>query len=187
VLRGRVFVGLAIWFTAYNAAQSALIFQFVPLLTTWEVETTAILTSVALIGPMQVAGRVVLMCFSTRLETREIGLAVTVLLPAALLVLLFLPHTCLWLGLAATLYGAGNGIMTIVRGIAVSDLIGRTHYGAINGALTVPTTVAKALAPVAAAALWSAVGDPSLMLWTMLGSALVGTLGFAMALSGTSR
>ena len=50
--------------------------------------------------------------------------------------------------------------MTIVRGIAVSDLIGRTHYGAINGALTVPTTVAKALAPAVAAALWSVAGDP---------------------------
>jgi hypothetical protein len=164
-----------------------LIFQLVPLLTTWGVATATMLTSVAIIGPMQVAGRVVLMCFSTRLETREIGLAVTVLLPAALLILLCLPPTLLWLGLFATLYGAGNGIMTIVRGIAVSDLLGRTHYGAINGALTVPTTVAKALAPAVAAALWSVTGDPSLMLWTMLGSALVGTLGFAMALAGTSR
>jgi MFS family permease len=187
LMRGRVFMGLALWFTAYHAAQSAFIFQFVPLLTTWGVETAAILTSVALIGPMQVAGRVVLMCFSTRLETREMGLAVTVLLPAALLTLLYLPHTLLWLGLVATLYGAGNGIMTIVRGIAVSDLMGRAHYGAINGALTVPTTVAKALAPVAAAALWSAVGDPLLMLWTLLGSALLGTLGFGMALLGPSR
>src|SRR5215471_1144453 len=179
MLRGRVFVGLAIWFAAYNAAQSALIFQFVPLLTTWGVETAAILTSVAIIGPMQVVGRVVLMLLSTRLETREIGIAAAVLLPAALLTLLFLPHTFFWLGLVAALYGAGNGIMTIVRGIAVSDLLGRTHYGAINGALTVPTTVAKALAPAVAAALWSAAGDPSLMLWTMLGSALLGTLGFA--------
>jgi MFS family permease len=187
ILRGRVFVGLALWFTAYSAAQSALIFQFVPLLTTWGVETAAMLTSVAIIGPMQVAGRVVLMLFSTRLETREIGMAVTVLLPAALLTLLFLPPTLLWLGLVATLYGAGNGIMTIVRGIAVSDLIGRTHYGTINGALTVPTTVAKALAPAVAATIWSAAGDPSLMLWTILGSALLGTLGFGMALSGASR
>jgi predicted MFS family arabinose efflux permease len=187
VMRGRIFIGLALWFTAYNAAQSAFIFQLVPLLTIWGVATPIILTSVAIIGPMQVAGRVVLMCLSTRLETREMGLAVTVLLPTALLILLCLPPTLLWLGLCATLYGAGNGIMTIARGIAVSELIGRTHYGALNGALTVPTTVAKALAPVAAAALWSAVGDPSLMLWAMLGSALVGTLGFALALSGASR
>ena len=169
MLRGHVFMGLAIWFTAYNAAQSALIFQFVPLLTTWGVETATILTSVAIIGPMQVVGRIVLMCFSARLETREIGLAVMVLFPASVLALLFFPPTLLSLGLVATLYGAGNGIMTIVRGIAVSDLMGRTHYGAINGALTVPTTVAKALAPFLAAALWSAVGDPSLMLWTILG------------------
>lgn len=187
IMRGRVFIGLAIWFTAYNAAQSALIFQFVPLLTTWGVETAVILTSLAIIGPMQVAGRVILMCFSTRLETREIGIAVTVLLPAALLTLLFFPHTLLWLGLAATLYGAGNGIMTIVRGIAVSDLIGRTHYGTVNGALTVPTNVAKALAPVVAAALWSAARDPSLMLWAILGSALLGTVGFGVALAGASR
>ena len=186
ILRGRVFVGLAMWFTAYSAAQTAFIFQFVPLLTTWGVETTAMLTSVAIIGPMQVAGRIVLMCCSARLETREIGMAVTVLLPASVLALLFLPHTLL-AGLVATLYGAGNGIMTIVRGIAVSDLIGRTHYGAINGALTVPTTVAKAVAPFLAAALWSAVGDPALMLWTILGSALLGTVGFVLALSGASR
>jgi MFS family permease len=187
ILRGRVFVGLAIWFTAYNAAQSAFIFQFVPLLTTWGVETAAILTSVAIIGPMQVVGRIILMCFSTRLETREIGLAVTVLLPASVLALLFLPHTLLSLGLVATLYGAGNGIMTIVRGIAVSDLIGRTHYGSIHGALTVPINVAKALAPFVAAALWSAVGDSALMLWSILGSALLGTVGFVLALSGTPR
>ena len=187
MLRGRVFVGLAIWFTAYSAAQSAFIFQFVPLLTTWGVETAAILMSVAIIGPMQVVGRIVLMCFSARLETREIGMAVMVLLPAAVLALLFFPPTLLWLGLVAALYGAGNGIMTIVRGIAVSDLIGRTHYGAINGVLTVPTTVAKALAPFMAAAIWSAAGDPSLMLWTILGSALIGTVGFVLALSGASR
>jgi MFS family permease len=187
MLRGRVFVGLAIWFTAYSAAQSAFIFQFVPLLTTWGVETAAILTSVALIGPMQVVGRLVLMCFSARLETRQIGIAVMVLLPVSILALLCFPPTLLWLGLVATLYGAGNGIMTIVRGIAVSDLMGRTHYGAINGALTVPTTVAKALAPFLAAALWSAVGDPSLMLWAILGSALLSTVGFVLALSGPAR
>ena len=44
-----------------------------------------------------------LMAFSTRLETREIGTAVAVLLPAAVLALLCLPHTPAWLGLASAL------------------------------------------------------------------------------------
>jgi MFS family permease len=186
ILRGRVFWGLAIWFTAANATASGFVFQFVPLLTTWGVDMAAILTGVALIGPMQVAGRIVLMCFSARLETREIGTAVVILLPAAVLALLCLPHILVWLGLAAALYGAGNGVMTIARGTAVADLIGRTHYGAINGALTLPTMVAKALAPVVTAMIWSATGDPSLMLWTLLGSALVGAMGFVVALWGTA-
>ena len=186
ILRGRVFWGLAIWFTAANLTASGFVFQFVPLLTAWGIDMAAILTGVALIGPMQVAGRIVLMCFSSRLETREIGAAVVVLLPAAVLVLLCLPHTPVWLGVAAALYGAGNGVMTIARGTAVADLIGRTHYGAINGALTLPTMVAKALAPVVTAVIWSATGDPSVMLWTLLGSALIGAVGFVFALSATS-
>jgi predicted MFS family arabinose efflux permease len=186
IVRGRVFWGLAIWFTAANATASGFVFQFVPLLTAWGIGMTAVLTSVALIGPMQVAGRVVLMLFSGRLETREIGTAVVILFPAAVLSLLLLAHTPVWLGLAAALYGAGNGIMTIARGTAVADLIGRTHYGAINGALTIPTMIAKSLAPVATAAIWAATGDASLMLWTLLGSALVGAVGFLLALSGGS-
>jgi len=64
-------------------------------------------------------------------------------------------------------YGRGPG-----------DLLGHTHCGAINGA--------KALAPVAAA-LWAPAGDPSLMLGTMLGSVLVGTVGFGIALTGAAR
>jgi MFS family permease len=187
ILRGRAFWGLALWFTAANVTASGFVFQFVPLLTTWGVEMTAILTSVALIGPMQVAGRIILMLFSARLETREIGTAVVVLLPAAILALLGLAHTPVWLGLSAALYGAGNGILTIARGTAVADLIGRTHYGAVNGALTMPTMVAKALAPVVTAAIWTATGDPSLMLWMLLGSALLGAVGFLLALSGTSH
>jgi MFS family permease len=167
ILRGRIFWGLAVWFTAANATASGFVFQFVPLLTAWGVEMAAILTGVALIGPMQVAGRIVLMGFSARLATREIGTAVAILLPDAL-------------------YGAGNGVMTIARGTAVADLIGRTHYGAINGALTLPTMVAKALAPVVTAVVWSATSDPSLMLWALLGSALIGAVGFVCALSGTS-
>jgi MFS family permease len=186
ILRGRVFWGLTVWFTAANLTASGFIFQFVPLLTAWGVDMAAILTGVALIGPMQVAGRIVLMGFSARLETREIGIAVVILLPASVLVLLWLPHDPAWLGLAAALYGAGNGVMTIARGTAVADLIGRTYYGAINGALTLPTMVAKALAPVVTAVIWSATGDPSLMLCTLLGSALVGAAGFVFALSGPS-
>jgi hypothetical protein len=53
--------------------------------------------------------------------------------------------------------------------------------------VTIPFNVAKALAPVLAAALWSATSNPYLMLWAILISALIGTVGFVMALSGAPR
>ena len=49
--------------------------------------------------------------------------------------------------------------MTIVRGIAVPEMVSKEAYGAINGALIVPMTIARAFSPLGAAALWSAIGN----------------------------
>jgi hypothetical protein len=77
--------------------------------------------------------------------------------------------------------------MTIVRGVAIPEMISKEAYGAINGALVVPMTVSRALAPLAAAALWSATGNYAgtmmavvglsiLMVVTFWGAALTSTL-----------
>ena len=42
--RERAFWGLALWFTAYNAIGSALVFQFIPLMREWRLGTAAILS-----------------------------------------------------------------------------------------------------------------------------------------------
>ena len=54
---------------------------------------------------------------------------------AGVLLLLYVPHSLPALCVFAILYGVANGIMTIVRGTAVPDLLWREGYGAINGAL----------------------------------------------------
>ena len=183
--RARV-LGLAVWFTAANAAASGFVFQFVPLLTGWGVDMAAILTAVALIGPMQVAGRVVLMGFSARLETREIGTAVAVLLPAAVLALpLPAPHARLAQAGRRPLrrrewghdHRAGHGRGRPHRPHALRGRQWRAHP---------PDDGRKAPRPVVTAVIWSATGTPSLMLGALLGSALVGAVGFILALSGTS-
>lgn len=45
------------------------------------------------------------------------------------------------------IHGMANGVMTIVRGLAVPEMLTREAYGALNGVLALPGTVAKALAP----------------------------------------
>jgi hypothetical protein len=51
----------------------------------------------------------------------------------------------------AIIYGAANGVMTIVRGLAIPEMVTKRS----KGPLAFGVAVARALAPVAAAALWS--------------------------------
>ncbi len=51
------------------------------------------------------------------------------------------------------LYGASNGVLTIVRGIVPAELFGRTAFGSTLGSLAAPSLVARAVAPLACAGL----------------------------------
>jgi hypothetical protein len=73
-------------------------------------------------------------------------------------------------------YGAVNGISTVVRGTIVRDIFGSRNYGAISGALTLPTTLARAAGPAIGAMLWSLDGSYAPML---VGMAAIGGLGAA--------
>jgi hypothetical protein len=76
------------------------------------------------------------------------------------------------------LFGAANGVLTIVRGIAVPELMWREGYGAINGALTLPVNIARGLAPYGAAVIWSAAGNYDAVLWSAIGCGIIATAGF---------
>jgi MFS family permease len=123
------------------------------------------------------------MIFGARLDVPTMGGAALATFAAALLGLLLLPHGTAWLGASVALYGLGNGVMTVVRGTAVPELIGPEHYGAINGALAFPVMVARAFAPVAAASVWLWAGSPGWMLGALLSCAVLGGLGFALAVA----
>lgn len=136
----------------------------------------------ALIGPMQVAGRLAEMAVGRRTTPSRVGLIAMGLLPVSLL-LLVLAGTSGWIFVAfAVLYGAGNGVMTIVRGTIPLELYGRDHYGAVNGGLAAPVLVAKAAGPlVAAFALVVAHDYDTVALW-LAAAAATSLVFFALAL-----
>ncbi|MNT95329.1 hypothetical protein D3C72_2371860 [compost metagenome] len=78
-------------------------------------------------------------------------------------------------------YGAANGIFTIVRGMVVPEMLSRHAYGAINGLLTVPMTFARAAAPVGAAALWAVGSSYDTVLAAIVAVAVVLAAGFWLA------
>lgn len=184
MLASRRFWGLLVCFTAYGMTFSALTFHIIPLLAERGVETAAIIACVAAIGPMQVAGRMVLLFFGPKLTTRQAGIFVTVTLPASILGLIVLPPTLPWLIVFAGVYGAGNGVMTIVRGTAVPDLLTKEAYGTINGALSLISTIARAVAPFAAAAVWSYAGGYDAVLWMIFAGACLAAISFWVAARG---
>jgi hypothetical protein len=53
------------------------------------------------------------------------------------------------------LYGLGNGMLTIVKGTAIAQYVSREHVASLNGALGLPSAVARAAAPLALGLLWT--------------------------------
>jgi MFS family permease len=177
-LRNPVFWGLAICFVAYYTAFSAMTFHFIPLLTDRGVAAPVILGAIAAIGPAQVAGRVVLFALGGAFSSAVAGRLAVSAMPVAVLLLIAFPTSTIALFAFALLQGAGNGVLTIVRGTAVPDLMGREGYGAINGALALPANIARALAPFGAAVIWGLAGNYDAVLWAIFASAALGGLGF---------
>jgi hypothetical protein len=158
----------------------------VPLLTERGLAMTVVVGAMAVIGPAQVAGRVALLALGRHAHAALVGRVVVLIFPASVLLLLLFPASLTALFAFAALYGAANGIMTIVRGTAVPDLLWVEGYGAINGALALPATAAKAAAPFAAALIWAAAGGYEAVLWTIFAGSLLAVLGFWLA-AATAR
>ena len=93
----------------------------------------------------------------------------------AILVLAFAGQNLWWAVVFAILFGASNGIMTIVRGTAPAELFGQQQLGSLLGRLARPAFIAKAIAPVMFAAL---VAHGVSAGWAEVGLAIVAILGF---------
>ncbi|QKH38865.1 MFS transporter [Achromobacter pestifer] len=99
----------------------------------------------ALIGPAQVAGRLLEFGFLRRVHPLLSARLAALAHPAGVAVLL--GGGPVMAPLFAILHGAGNGILTIAKGTLPLALFGPQGYGARQGWLMMPARVAQALAP----------------------------------------
>lgn len=150
-----VFWALLAALTTYAAVFSAFTFHMYPLLLERGLNTTSVVQAIALIGPAQVAGRIILSIFARRIPIRLVGTVITLIFPLIFGALMLMQPGFWTIAVICIAYGAINGIFTIVRGMVVPEMLTRRAYGAINGLITVPVSAAKAAAPLGAAVLWS--------------------------------
>ncbi len=154
-LRGPVFWLLLLALSIYAATFSAFTFHMYPILQELDISTVDIVQALAIIGPAQVAGRILITLFASRTSMRLLGSIVIIVFPFVF-ALLAQPSPGFWLvaGIFAV-YGLCNGIFTIVRSLVAPEMLSQHAYGALNGLLVIPMTIARAVAPLAAAWLWA--------------------------------
>lgn len=184
-LRTPVFWALAICFTAYYATFAALTFHLVPLMVERHVSQPVILATMAVIGPAQVLARILWFTAGRSVSPKIVGLVITSAFPASVVILLIAGTSPVALILFAVIYGGANGMMTILRGTIVQDVLWTEGYGAISGLLSAPSNIAKGIAPISAALIWTIGQTYAPVEWTVLLVSLVSTAAFCVVTFST--
>ena len=128
----------------------------------------------AVIGVMQVVGRMFLYVLEKRLNPHVTNRWMPCLIPIGLLFLM-LGAGQVWAAMCFVLcYGVGNGLLTIVKGTAIAQYVSQAHTASLNGALGLPLALARAGSPFLLGLLWSPDGGYTLGLWLMWGMCWVG-------------
>jgi predicted MFS family arabinose efflux permease len=180
----RVLKNVAFWgFMATAILNGALFTGFsvhlIPLLVERGFELGVAVAAFSLIGPAQVAARIVIALSERKISMRTVGL-LTTMLPVVVFGLLgfIAPGSGLVVAFAL-LYGAANGMMTVVRGVLPSEIFGRADYGTIQGMLAAPTTLARAAGPFLFGLVWSWSGGYGAVVALGLALAVAALLSFA--------
>jgi MFS family permease len=179
-LRRRIMPFLLAGFAANAFVISAVHMHLIGLLAAIGLGASSALVG-ALLGPAQVAARVVEFATARNVSIHVASLAAVLALPIALAVLMAgapMLSAALAFGL---IFGAGQGLSYIVRGVLPLELFGRKGYGAVTGRINSARLFVSATAPFLTAFVFEQ-GGAQLALGTIL---LVAALG-AACLAGVS-
>ncbi|MBE1292501.1 MAG: MFS transporter [Rhodobacteraceae bacterium] len=181
-----VFWALLVYMALHAVIENAFRFHLYPMFIENGIGSENAVFLLALLGPAQVVGRIVINFWQTR-SISSIGMFVAALIPIALLAMLIAPNAVPILMVATVTYGAAAGILTIVNGMAVPELLTRSSYGLINGMMQTPMLVLRAFAPSIAALSYSATGSYSGLLYGLVVSGVLMVLAFGAAVVLSKR
>jgi MFS family permease len=171
---------IALSFTLIALDHGIVITHILPILADRGVHEDAAVLAAAMIGPMQVAGRLAMMAAERHVTTRTIAIGCDVSLALAAVLLLAASLEPGFVVGFVILMGAGVGINSIVRPVVIAELLGRRNFGLVSGLLAVPTTLGYALAPTLAALIWER-GDYDTVIAVAFAATLAGLVSLLFA------
>lgn len=145
---GRAMVWLAIGFSLSGVVLAAVGSQWVPMLMALGLTREAAVAAGVVMGPAQVAARLVDLLFGARRHPLGAALVAAALLALAFGLLLVLPLGPVVAGVFAFCFGTASGLTSIVRGTVPLVLFGARGFGARLGTLARLRLVSGAAAPL---------------------------------------
>ena len=168
---------LAVAFVAHSGAMSAMTVHLVGFLTSKGHPPTFAATVAGLLGVLSVTGRLVLTGAQHRLRLTTVVAAVFATQAVAALVLPLLAGTRAGAVTGVIAFGIGFGVASLAAPALLADRYGTTGYATIAGTLATPVTLAKATAPLGAAALYTAADSYTAVLAAIGGACLIAATG----------
>jgi MFS family permease len=151
--------------------------HLIPLLTEKGYSLEMAVLAFSIIGPAQVAGRMTMALGERTFGMKGTGIVTLTLGVLAFGLLPLLPPGSWLVAAFAVLFGASNGMMTIVRALLPPELFGRESYGTVQGMIAMPVRLTTAAAPFLFGALWAWWGSYTAVMILCLGMSLC-SLGF---------
>lgn len=178
-LKQPIFWALLVCFALFAASASTFKFHLYPLLLEKGLSLQEVMILMAIMGPSQVIGRFIMKIIGGDISALQIGIMTTIALPLTFFALALLPAGLGYYLPCIIIFGSATGIMTIVKGIAVPELLTKQAYGAINGAMNVPIKMIKAFAPAIAAFIWLSTSSYHSVLLVLGGVSILAVIAFA--------
>ena len=171
-LRNPVFWLVAATVLLIALAHGMMITHLLSMLSEWQVGPRYALLAASCIGPMQVVGRIALAVRGGGIS----GIAGTGLylsgLAAGYALLWAAAWSVAWLVPFVLLYGAAWGVASILKPLAIHEMLGDREYARIAGALAAPFLAASAVGPIVGSLLWER-GGYGLMIGTGVAMSLI--------------
>jgi len=178
---------LAVAFTLNMLAFSAMGLHLLAMLQEQGYSPKSAALFAAMVGPMQVAGRIVEFTFAHRVSPARVGEIALLAFPVSIAILAFAGGSTLGVVAFAILYGASNGVMTIVRGTVPAEIWGRAGYGGLTGLMATPVLLARAAGPFAAAGVLALAGGYRAVSIALIGVGILSWLSFTLAVRKGGR
>ncbi len=186
IMRHPAFWMLAASFGLLTLNHGMLITHLLPLLDALNISEGGAVLAASMIGPMQVAGRLLMMAVERRISSLRIFTACFVAIGLASMSLLG-ANGWPWLIAGFVFFqGSGAGVTSIMRPVITADLLGRKNFGLVAGMLAVISRGGIAVAPTLAALIWG-VGGYDLVAGMAIVAAAFGLLALLVAASLASQ